>query len=264
MEFLRQAVERVFGPTGEAILRPVHDTHDNRSWYVELPDVRCIAKLPESHGGLTVGPAMEYELLRLTARARLAPQPLARDVPTEILFIEELGSASRLNAQQARDEDLMARVAGSLRALHSLSAPKALRIFDPAGFAEVYGGAATGGAVRRARALIYEINQLMTRCAQIVAGESLCHNDLHMGNLLLDEQLWFVDFEYAVQAAPIVDVASYAAFNALEIDAAMQLTRACAGSDQMPSAAQVQDVIRVQQILGELWEIARSDNNADS
>ena len=104
----------------------------------------------------------------------------------------------------------------------------------------------------------------MTRCAQIVAGDCLCHNDLHTGNLLLDEQLWLVDFEYAVLAAPIVDIASYAAFNALEIDAAMQLARACVGSDQMPSVTVLQDVIRVQQILGELWEIARSDNNADS
>ncbi len=254
----------MFGPAAEVTLRPVAETPDNRSWHVESSDIRCIAKLPEQHGGLTIGPPVEYQLLRVAGQANLAPQPIARDVDTDIIFVEYLAGAAVLSADQAADASLIPRVAESLRALHALPAPAALRVFDASGFAEVYCKAVTGSAVRTARALAYEISQLTAQYAKTVAGDSLCHNDLHAGNLLLDEQLWFVDFEYAVLADPIVDIASYAVFNALDLDAAMELADAYAGSTQWPSAPDLQAVIRIQQILGELWEIARSDNNAGS
>jgi thiamine kinase-like enzyme len=264
MDQLRQAITRVFGPAVEASLRPVQETPENRSWYVELPGVRCIARLPERHGGLTIEPEIEYELLRVTAQANLAPQPLAQDVPTRIIFVEQLENAVELSAEQARAQTLITQVAESLRALHALPAPQALRAFDAVRFAEAYCTAVTGSASRRAGALVYEIGQIASQYELTVTGSSLCHNDLHTGNLLLDAQLWFVDFEYAVLADPIVDIASYAAFNRLDFDTSMQLAHAYAVGRDRPSAEDLKAVIRIQQILGELWEMARSDNNARS
>jgi thiamine kinase-like enzyme len=264
MELLREAIRRVFGAADDVTLAPVSEADANRSWYVELPGVRCIAKLPERHGGLTIESAMEYELLRLTAGALIAPRPIARDAPTEILFVDELGRATELSAEQARDEALLPRVAESLHALHALPAPADLRRFDAVAFARVYCEKSLGSAARRSEALVVETNQLAAQCNRLLQGESLCHNDLHTGNLLVDEQLWFVDFEYAVRASPIVDIASYAALNELDIDAAMMLAEMCLGTARTPSKSDIEAAIRIQKILGELWEIARSDNNEGS
>lgn len=261
---LRQAVRRVFGATGRFDLDPVSAEQDNRAWYVAHAEGRCIAKLPERRGGLTIRPELEYELLQLAAEAGVAPRPLAHDPATEIVFIEEIEGSTTLTEQQACESEWIARVGESLQALHTLPVPEALRVFDPVAFAEVYCGEIRGTVARRARALRVECEQLTEECAVVLSGTCLCHNDLHAGNVLVSETLWLVDFEYAVQAAPIVDVASYVAYNDLAAAAALSLAQACLGDDLPFSTAQLQAVVRIQRILGELWEIARSDNNAVS
>ncbi len=264
MQDLRQAVQRVFGHAPNLVVDAVSDDQNNRTWLVEYSDVRCIAKLPEHKGGLTVGAALEFELLRRAAAAGVAPQPLGHDVPTEIVFIELLEDSAALSEHQSREPDMIARVGESLRTLHALPVPAALRRFDPIVFAEAYCADVRGSTVRRARALRVECATLATQYGHVFAGAVVCHNDLHAGNVLIGERLWLIDFEYAVRAAPIVDIASYAAYNELDVAAATALARACLGEALPFSAAELQAVIRIHHILGELWEIARSDNNAAS
>ena len=107
-----------------------------------------------------------------------------------------------------------------------------------------------------------ELDRLSARFSHVIAGRQVCHNDLHAGNILSGERLWLIDFEYAVQASPIVDLASFVAFNDLQEGAAMALARACLGAEPPFSAGELAGVVRMQRILGELWEIARSVNNA--
>ena len=45
------------------------------------------------------------------------------------------------------------------------------------------------------------------------SATTLCHHDLVAENILDDGQLWFIDFEYAVCAEPLLDLASLASMN---------------------------------------------------
>lgn len=252
------ALRRVFGAAARIErAQAVSASPENRSWHAVVEDSHVIAKTPERSGGLTIAPALEYELLGSAAAAGIGPQPLGFDEHTGMLFIEHIGAGDALEPGAMALPDIVARLAEILRKLHALEAPSQLRVFDPTGFADDYCAGGSSAALR----LRDELEGLSARFARSFAGEHVCHNDLHAGNVLLGHRLWLIDFEYAVRAAPIVDYASYAAFNGLDATAALTLARAGLGEDLPFSGAELAGVIRIQRILGELWEIARSDNN---
>lgn len=262
MNAISEAVQRVFGETQQLSVTAFSGAADNRTWYVEHPQVRCLAKLPEHRGGLSIAPALEFEVLQLAGRAGVAPRPLGHDALTQITFVEEVAEAVVLDAQQSSADEWLTPIAEMLRRLHAQSAPAALRPFDPLDFLARYRADARPGAARDAAMLCDEAADLVAQCTHVLAGTSLCHNDLHAGNILVGRQLWLIDFEYAVQAAPLVDIASYAAFNELDAATAVRFAQACLGEELPFTAQQLKATIRIQWILGELWEMARSDNNA--
>ncbi|HMB74533.1 MAG TPA: phosphotransferase, partial [Gammaproteobacteria bacterium] len=143
--------------------------------------------------------------------------------------------------------------------LHTIEAPPALRSFDPVVFAQAYCLRAQSQAAYRLRD---EIQRLTDRCGHQLVGSGICHNDLHAANILVGERVRLIDFEYAVSASPLVDVASYAAFNGLDEQAAVTFAMHCLDDDLPFSEEQLLEAVRIQRLLGELWEIARSDNNA--
>lgn len=263
-EILERAVQRVFGKFVAFAAHSLSNDRGNRSWLVTHPDGRCIARFPEHSGGLTISPALEYELLRLAADAGIAPRPVGYDSITGIVFVEELVAHANLSEQQARQSAFISQIADSLRTLHSVAAPKSLRRFDPLAFAQAYCAGIRGTAAHNARALRDECHLLSVQCAHLLRGAYVCHNDLHAGNILVGENIRLIDFEYAVQAAPIVDVASYVAYNNLDDAAALTLAQACLKNAWPYTPEELQAVVRLHRLLGELWEIARTDNNGPS
>ncbi|MGD8323162.1 MAG: phosphotransferase [Gammaproteobacteria bacterium] len=264
LQNLEQAARRVFGEIVAFDAQPLSDDGSNRSWLVTHDGVRCIGKFPEQRVGLTIAPGLEYELLQLAADAGIAPRPVGFDSVTGICFVEELAASAPLSAQQANQSPILSRVGQSLRALHSLSAPESLRSFDPLAFADEYCAGIHGSSLQTAHALRAECAVLTAQCAHLLSGVRVCHNDLHAGNVLVGERIWLIDFEYAVRAAPIVDVASYLAYNNLETAAALSLAQASLGTDLPFTETELQLVAGIHRLLGELWELARSDNNASS
>lgn len=260
-EPLAAALERFFGTGAVRDPVPVVGLATNRSWLVTVDGTRIVAKLPEHRGGLTAGSALEYEILRKAAELGVSPKPLGIDAATGVLFIAALSNCSELDPDTAAEEPVIAQVAAAAGTLHMISAPPALRSFDPVHFAEEYLSVAK---TDRAERLRDEIQRLTDRCGHQLVGAGICHNDLHAANVLIGERLWLIDFEYAVRAAPIVDVASYAAFNGLDEQAALLFAMHCLDEDLPFSAEQLNEAVRIQRLLGELWEIARSDNNARS
>jgi len=254
------AITRAFGAAATGAVDAVHVSGENRSWYVTVEDTHMVAKTPEISGGLTIEPALEYELLVSASEAGIAPRPLGFDPVSGTLFIQRVLGGCAVARHDTHHAHVLERVAEILRRLHSLRAPATLRAFDPAGFAAAYYTASSVAALR----LRDELEQLSAQLSGLLEGEHVCHNDLHAGNILVGDRLWLIDFEYAVRAAPIVDIASYAAFNDLDVATALDLARACLGDDLPFSGNDLIGVIRIQQMLGELWEIARSDNNSSS
>jgi thiamine kinase-like enzyme len=267
VEILAQAVQRVIGRGDDIAAFDLHALSDddaNRIWYVAHPGGRCIAKFPDTKSGQTISRALEYELLSIAAEVGIAPRPLGHDPVSDIVFVEELEGCSALSQEWAGADEVLGVVGRTLQRLHSLAPPVSLRRFDPLAFAAAYRTEVGESSARAALALYDECEQLVLQCAHLLSGSCLCHNDLHAGNVLTGEQVWLIDFEYAVQAAPIVDVASYVAYNELDDDAAVSLARASLTDDPSFSIVDLRAVVRIQRILGELWEIARSDNNAAS
>ena len=259
MNAVESALARAFGGalSGERV-RAVSSDVENRSWYVSVEGTQMIAKTPERSGGLTIAPELEYELLGHASEAGIAPRPLGFDPASGTLFVERILGGRAIGRNETQQAHIVERLAGVLRKLHSLEVPSQLRAYDPTGFAIAY----CAGAGPVAARLCGELERLSEQFSGLLAGEDVCHNDLHAGNILASDRLWLVDFEYAVRAAPIVDIASYAAFNDLDIATALHLARTVLGDDLPFSHSDLIGVMRIQQILGELWEMARSDNNS--
>jgi aminoglycoside phosphotransferase (APT) family kinase protein len=255
------AIARAFGAAAAADpVDAVSTCRENRSWYLTVEDTQMVAKTPERSGGLTIAPALEYDLLANASAAGVTPRPLGFDPVSGTLFVQRVAGGRAVARHETRDAHVVEGLAEILRTLHSLEAPSTLRTFDPSGFADAYCAGASAAALR----LRDELETGSAQLSGLLAGGKVCHNDLHAGNILAGDRLWLIDFEYAVRAAPIVDIASYAAFNDLDVATALYLARACLGDDLPFSGSELMGVVRIQQILGELWEMARSDNNSSS
>ena len=79
---------------------------------------------------------------------------------------------------------------------------------------------------------------------------TLCHHDLVAENILDDGQLWLIDFEYAVCAEPLLDLASLASMN--DFSTAQQdclLDAYYQGATPPFSTARFTEVIRLLRLL---------------
>jgi Ser/Thr protein kinase RdoA (MazF antagonist) len=261
-EILEEAVRRHFGDVGRFAAVAVGSGSANRSWHFEHRERRIIAKFPEARGGLTVAPALEFELLRLAAQAGIAPWPLAFDPATNILFVEYLSGSTNELAARFPEPGHIEHLVQLLGTLHALDSPVSLRRFEPLAFADAYVEQADEAVRRDAAMLRDECAELAQRVEKWLTGSQICHNDLHAGNIVFGAQAWLIDFEYAVQAAPIVDVASFVAWNDLDEAAAVALAHARFGTDLPFSMRELRAIADIHLALGALWEIARGDHDA--
>ena len=75
--------------------------------------------------------------------------------------------------------------------------------------------------------------------------------------MLDNGELWFVDFEYAVMSAPILDLASLAGLNEFDADQRARLIGAYYGHYDVPfSANEFHDAIRLVRLLSYFWVLA--------
>ena len=259
---LMQSVRRVRGKHSAADVHPLSNDAENRIWYIVQDGERFLAKLPNGRWGLTIPATLEAELMQLAAEAGVAPALLGHDQETNILFFEELRGCRVVARHAVESAETLTAVGTTLQRLHGLAPPGRLREFEPVVFAEQYVELVSMSKRGAAQELRDECVKLAALTAHLLPGESVCHNDLHRGNVLRGNGTWLIDFEYAAKASPVVDVASYVAFNELGDDAARQLARECL--EEQPSLVELRAVAKIHRVLGELWELARSDNNACS
>ena len=255
-------MRRTLGGSGPISIRPLGSVADNRAWQIRNGTMACIAKLPERNGGLTVHPALEYELMQRAAEAGVAPRPLGFDSQSEIIFVEQLEEVREAAPESLSEAQQFGLVADTLRRLHAMPAPARLRVFDPLVFAQEYFANIPHPAGRDAEAAYQLCISATQRVEHLLSGDRICHNDLHAGNVLFGQRAWLIDFEYAVRAAALVDVASYIALNVLDPAASREFTQAVLGADPGFSDDELQSVVGIHRALAVLWKIARSDNNA--
>jgi thiamine kinase-like enzyme len=260
-----EAVGRVLGvPAARARVSPILGGVEARSFAVVVGSVRTFAKLPAESAGLTLGPEVEHALLERVAAQGLAPRPLGRDPATGVIVSELAESARALEARDLEDTAVLEAVARALRTLHALSEP--LRPFAPIEFARHYAALARAPERAAAQHMLAEIEGIATRHAPLFVGGAVCHNDLHGGNILIEDtaegrRVLLTDFEYAVTAAPLVDLASLAALNALSPERVAALLRAYHGGAAETDIGGLAAIVRIHELVAALWKLARNDNN---
>ena len=245
---------RVEPMTGGMSNRSFVLTRGSDQWAVRLP-------LPDRIGK-ALDPETEARVLTVAADEKLTPEVVAFDAETSALVTRYVQGAASLNAEQVRERACIDRIAATLRRLHSLPAPPALGDFRPTKLARAYIDAARDlpGAqhdpVNERRRWSAEFIQLADDYEAAFKPAVLCHNDLVAANILDDGHLWLVDFEYAVRADPIVDLAGLSGLNGFGPDNARRLLNAYYGAASVPvSIARFDRVVRMVRLMAFFWAL---------
>ena len=148
------------------------------------------------------------------AGAGIAPTVIAADAESGVLLTDYRPGTPWTPADVRRTAGID-RLTAVLRTLHAL--PTELPAFAPARIANRY-LAALPRDVRDSRVAEWgeELTALARRYEARYAPAAFCHNDLVAANVLDDGELALVDFEYAVRAEPLLDLANVAGMNGFD------------------------------------------------
>ena len=222
-----------------------------------------------SDSGASACELMDRTLLNMARRAL----PEYRDIlpAAEATLLVELSGQSQQDVEErikrtdsavataaaARTSANRARIAALLRRLHGIDASPP--VFDAAGVAKEYVEAAEslGALAVEDRPLAEEFLRLAEDYGERHPATVVCHNDLHAANILDGGGLVLVDFEFAVLASPLLDLASVAALNDYTASDQGDLLRAYfAGAEPPLSAAEFAKVVRLVRLMAHFWILA--------
>lgn len=237
-------------------LRPLGGGTGQRCFAVDVAGRTIVAKLADPDASTALPLEAEFRLLEHAASIGVAPEPIGIDQEASVLLYE-LVEAERWAAGDFHDTASIGLLAERLRMLHAL--PTGIRPYTPRRFAEVYVGLCRDSDRAQAEAASAELAALATTLDGDLGEQAVCHNDLHASNILRGTELLFIDFEYAVAAAPIVDLASIIAMNRLKAPQSEALIAAYYADRPAPfDDRALANVVRLQQLLAELWRLART------
>jgi thiamine kinase-like enzyme len=235
-----------------------------RSWLATFADGRkAVLRMPMPHSNALLDAPTEARAMDAAAAAGVAPAVIAVDAQSGVLLTEYRGGARWATADMRRPENV-ARVAAALRTLHAL--PTELPAFAAERIASRY-LAALPRDVREPCAAEWgdELLLLARRYDARFSPTAFCHNDLVAANVLDDGKLVLIDFEYAVRAEPLLDLANLAAMNGLPADE--QQTLLAAYRRAPPAAAELADLewlVRMQRLMAWFWALLGHANADDS
>ena len=253
----RAALERVAGDADaqRARLEPLAGGTHRRSWLVTFADGRrAVLRTPVGRSNALLDLATETRAMDAAARAGVAPRVLAADAASGALLTDYRDGAPWTLAQ-AREPSNLERLAALLRTLHAL--PIELPVFAAERIAARY-LAALPSYVREPSAAEWgdELLTLTRRYDVRYAPTAFCHNDLAAANVLDDGRLALVDFEYAVRADPLLDVANAAVMNGLGVEEQRALLTAYRRA--VPATAELEELawlVRMVRLMAWFWAL---------
>ncbi len=237
-----------------------------RSYRLSSDEGDWVVRLPVG-GGAPCGLQLsaEQRLLEKLGAAGFTPAIVPSEPSEGVLITRYLSQATSWRAVDACEPDNITRIAKRLRDLHRIEAD--LPPFRASRIAAAYRRLA--GERQRLTDEQLGWGREFLELARAYDAESspmtLCHNDLVAANILDDGQLWFIDFEYAVYAEPILDLASLASMN--DFDAAQQASLIAAyyqGAAPPFSMKKFTDVIRLSRLVGYFWALAYRRNDREA
>jgi len=236
----------------------------NRSYKVSLEGAVLVVKLRRTEADFALDLGAEAELARSVAAAGLGPEVVGFDAELGALVTRHMNGVA-WTRPAARKPRNIARIAERLQALHGLVVP--CRSFEPQRYASRY--IETLSSAGRLRApdldLAAELLEAARRYELSYRPTVLCHNDLVAENILDDGALTLIDFEYAVCAQPIVDLASLAAMNDFGAAERRQLLEAYFETGGIRyHEAELDWVARMLTLLAYFWAHAAAEGSGDA
>ena len=240
--------------------RSFHISHGEKQWAVRLP------KSIEANRFQTLDTECEQQLLAAIAHTGLTPKVVLYDPDTGALITEFLRNAVPWTPEIARLPENVERIAATLRSLHGIRvSPDLLSPFYPVQLAERYLNMAYRSQRAEDRNLAVEekhweeeLRRLAGLYEARFSPNAVCHHDLVAANILEDDQLWLLDFEYAMWADPVLDLASLSAMNGYDATQRNLLSQKYFDVEPIPFATEhLDDVIRLELLLSYFWAVSR-------
>lgn len=181
----------------------------NRSFLVRTRRGRFVVRLNENSAG---DPGLDRDRERVlhhaAANAGIAPHIIHFCPDRSCLITEYVEGRLWTPHYFSRMRDLRA-LGERMRALHALT-PPAIARFDPLAVARRYADIivrAEPAEESRLSALMTRGGEALQRSGSAQRGAAIVHNDLNHGNVLTADRIYFIDWEYAQVADPLLDLA---------------------------------------------------------
>jgi thiamine kinase-like enzyme len=263
----RAALERVVaGDAGmqTAALEPLPGGTHRRCWLVTFADgARAVLRTPVRRSNALLDLPTEIRAMTAAADAGIAPGVIAADTETGVL-LTDYRPGSPWTPADARKPANIDKLAAVLRTLHAL--PAELPVFAAERIARRYLAALPLGLPgARVSAWGEELVTLARRYDARYAPTAFCHNDLVAANVLDDGNLVLVDFEYAVRAEPLLDLANVAGMNGFDGDAQRALLIAYRRAE--PTGTELDELerlVRMVRLMAWFWALVGQASADDS
>jgi thiamine kinase-like enzyme len=230
----------------------------NRSWLVTTDQDRLVVRISdESARDLQIDRNSEAAVLQLVAHVGIGPDVLRSDPGHGILVTRYLGAT--WSERDAQVSENIERLAGLLRRLHALDVPGNVRTVDLAATVHGYLRTLDERGLRSGLTL-----PALRECAdqtamQLRKGSTpcLCHNGVHHLNVVGDESLRLIDWEYAGVGEPLFDLASACVYHRYRRSQRERLLSAYAAPSETVSWQRLELACWLFDYIRDLWMAVR-------
>jgi thiamine kinase len=232
----------------------------NRSFLVRTRRGRFVVRLNES-AAADSGLDRERELTLHTAAAQagIAPHIVHAADDRSCLITEFVEGRLWTPHYFSRMRDLRS-LGARLRNLHALPAPSSVARFDPMVAVRRY----ADHIVRhepvesvRIHALLERGAEALERAQSAQRGPCIAHCDLHHGNVLTADRVYFIDWEYAQVGDPLLDLACIMAYYPKSVGHGGLLIAAAGLDERGVTEKMLSELTHVFNLLTYLWYRAR-------
>jgi aminoglycoside phosphotransferase (APT) family kinase protein len=231
----------------------------NRSFLVRTRRGRFVVRLNENEA---TDPGLdrqrEKSLHTAAAEAGLAPHITYSCADHSCLITDYLEGRLWTPHYFTRMRDLRS-LAQRLRALHSVP-PPALPRFDPIVAARRYADAimlADGQERGRIESLLAAGTAAFERSASASRAAAIVHLDLHHGNVITADRVYFIDWEYSQVADPLLDLACVVSYYPRAVGHSALLLNASGLEERGATVEMLTELTSVFTLMTYLWYRAR-------
>jgi len=231
----------------------------NHSFLVRTRRGRFVVRLNENTGG---DPGLdrdrEIALHTAAAGAGIAPQVVFAAPDRSCIITDYVDGRLWTPHYFTRMRDLRS-LGQRLRALHALPPPPVAR-FDPLNMAHRYADLIVrsdpneGG---RIQFLLASGAEALARAGSEKRMPAIVHSDLHHGNVLTADRVYFIDWEYAQVADPLLDLACVMTYYPRALPHGELLLEASGLADVGTTPAMLGELTNVFTLLTYLWYRSR-------